>query len=213
MNRLQSSVSVLAIVCSLAACADAPPTASSDPASSETATTETSTTETSTTETPTASEAETEAPQAEASAENASIATLELTNVSTGETFTLNDFSGQTVVVKPMATWCGNCRENFQGVSSAIAEESDPPVIVAVSVEANLPNEELAKYAEDEGFDFIFTVASPEVLRALETQFGAAALNPSSTPRFIIKPDGTTTELTTGKVEPETFIEEVRSAS
>ena len=174
-----------------------------------------STEDTATAEAPAATETETatEAPAAEAPAADGELTALPLTNVATGETFTLADFSGQTVLVKPMATWCGKCKTNLQGVQEATAElgEGDYKV-VALSVEDSLPDEDLANYATEEGFDFTFAVATPETMRALDAKFGQTALNPSIGSRFIIGPDGEISELTTGKVEPAALVASLESA-
>ena len=34
---------------------------------------------------------------------------IELTDVQTGETFTMNDYAGKVVLVETMAMWCPNC--------------------------------------------------------------------------------------------------------
>ncbi|MDY6939013.1 MAG: TlpA disulfide reductase family protein [Cyanobacteriota bacterium] len=185
----------LAAIVFLGACAtDTASTSDADEAASAPATTETETTP----------EAETtaEAPAAEPAADG-ELTTLPLTNAETGESFTLADFSGQTVLVKPMATWCGKCKTNLQGVQEATAELGEGDYkIVALSVEDNLPDEDLAKYATEEGFDFTFAVADPEMMRALDAQYGQEALNPSIGSRFIISPDGELSELATGTVDP-----------
>ena len=164
-----------------------------------------------TAEAPAATETET---ATEAPAADGELTALPLTNVATGETFTLADFSGQTVLVKPMATWCGKCKTNLQGVREATAELGEGDYeIVALSVEDSLPDEDLAKYATEEGFDFTFAVATPETMRALDAKFGQTALNPSIGSRFIISPDGEISELTTGKVEPAALVASLESAS
>jgi peroxiredoxin len=139
---------------------------------------------------------------------------LPLTNAKTGESFTLADYAGKTVLVKPMATWCGKCKANLQATREAITQlNSDNLVVVALSVEDNLENTKLAQYASDEGFDFVFAVTTPEMTRALDTQFGQTALNPSIGSRFIIAPNGEISELTTGKVDPASLVTTLKSVS
>jgi thiol-disulfide isomerase/thioredoxin len=136
---------------------------------------------------------------------------LELTDARTGETFTLEDFAGQTVYVEPMATWCSNCRRQLENLSEAQAQlveaEDDSVVFLALSVETNLEADDLAAYADDLEFDFDFAVMSEEMLVALVDEFGRAAANPPSTPHFIIRADGSYTELTTGFKDAEAILE------
>lgn len=124
---------------------------------------------------------------------------LPLVNARTGETFTLADFSGKAVFVETMATWCSNCRRQLTNVREAIGQVAgDQAVFVALSVETNMDAATLAAYANDEGFDWLFAVATPELLTELAGQFGQSITNPPSTPHFVIRPDGSVTELTTG---------------
>jgi peroxiredoxin len=127
---------------------------------------------------------------------------LPLTDARTGETFTLADFAGKAVFVEPMATWCSNCRRQLHNVSTAMRQiDTESVVFVALSVETNISAEQLAAYAENEGFDWTFAVATPELIQALVGEFGQAITNPPSTPHFVIRPDGSSTELVTG-IEP-----------
>ncbi|NWF67797.1 MAG: TlpA family protein disulfide reductase [Chloroflexi bacterium] len=124
---------------------------------------------------------------------------LPLVNARTGETFTLASFAGRTVFVEPMATWCTNCRAQMGRVRE-VYQQLNPAqfVFVGLSVETNISADDLAGYVDQQNFPWIFAVASPEVLQALNTAFGRDSLNPPSTPHFYISPDGTLTSLYTG---------------
>ncbi len=141
--------------------------------------------------------------------------TIALTDVRSGETFTLADFAGKTVFVEPMATWCTNCRRQLGNVSQAKAQlgDSEDVVFVSLSVETNIGNGDLANYTEETGFDWAFAVATPEMLVSLVETFGQSITNPPSTPHFIIRPDGSTTELTTGFEGPEELLQNLEAAS
>jgi cytochrome oxidase Cu insertion factor (SCO1/SenC/PrrC family) len=129
---------------------------------------------------------------------------LALTNAVTGEPFTLADFSGKTVFVEPMATWCTNCRAQLDNVSQARAGlDPEQVVFVALSVETTISDGELAAYARDNGYDWVFAVMTPEMLAELANSFGRTVTNPPSTPHFIIRPDGSVTDLATGIKSPD----------
>ena len=133
---------------------------------------------------------------------------LPLTDARTGETFTLADLGDQTILVEPMATWCANCRHQLGNVRDAKTQLGDEALVtfVALSIETTLKADALARYAEEQGFDFTFAVMTPEMLRALATEFGQAVASPPSTPHFVIYPDGTTTDLFTGFQAPDELI-------
>jgi cytochrome oxidase Cu insertion factor (SCO1/SenC/PrrC family) len=128
---------------------------------------------------------------------------LPLTNAQTGESFTLADFAGKTVYVEPFATWCTNCRQQLNNVKAAQGNFGDEVVFVVLSVEPNIGNEALAQYAVEHGFEMIFAAMSPDMLRETVAVFGQTISNPPATPHFVIRPDGTTTELLTGIEGPE----------
>jgi cytochrome oxidase Cu insertion factor (SCO1/SenC/PrrC family) len=138
---------------------------------------------------------------------------LTLTNARTGETFTLADFGGQTVFVEPMATWCSNCRRQLTNVRDAQQQLADDDVVfVALSVETNIDDATLASYADGAGFDWLFAVVTPEMLEQLAGEFGRVIANPPATPHFIIRPDGTYTELVTGIEPTDQIISQITAA-
>ena len=132
---------------------------------------------------------------------------LPLTNARTGETMTFADLKGKTVFVETMATWCPNCRTQLGNVKAAHAATSNPDVVfIAISVETDLPAEQLAKYADENGFNWFFAVSSPELLVELVNAFGQTIANPPATPHFIIQPDGSIGTLITGFEESEQIL-------
>ena len=139
--------------------------------------------------------------------------TISLTDVRSGETFTLADFAGKTVFVEPMATWCTNCRRQLLNVSQAKAQlgDSEDVVFVALSVETTISDADLLDYTEQTGYFFTFAVATPEMIVSLVDTFGQSITNPPSTPHFIIRPDGSTTELSTGFDGPDNIIENIQA--
>lgn len=139
-----------------------------------------------------------------------------LTDARTGDPFTLGGFEGSTVHVMPMAIWCPPCGEQLANLGEAreqLDTEEESFVFVALSSEIGLPNERLAYYADEKGFDWRFAVMTPDLLAALVDEFGRAVTVPPSTSHFTIRPDGTSTELVTGLEEPEVLVESLREAA
>ena len=123
---------------------------------------------------------------------------IELTDARTGETFTLASFSGKTVFVEPMATWCTNCRQQLGNVRQARTQFGDDVVFIGLSLETNLASADLAQYQGDQGFDWTFAVMTPEMLQSLADTFGRSITSAPNTPHFIIRADGSYTNLVTG---------------
>jgi cytochrome oxidase Cu insertion factor (SCO1/SenC/PrrC family) len=124
---------------------------------------------------------------------------LPLTDARTGATFSLGSFAGKTVYVEPMATWCTTCPIQLDIVRDVRTQlDPDKYVFVALSIETDLAGDELARYADQKNWPWTFAVMSPELLRQLSETYGLTVANPPSTPHFIIDPNGSASELSTG---------------
>jgi len=129
-----------------------------------------------------------------------------------GVSFTLGDFVGQPVFVENFATWCPTCRTQLGKTNEAAGTLGDQAVVLALSTETDLSSNDVASYAEDNGFTNIrFAVMTPEFLAAMADTFGNSAVNPPSTPHFIIDAMGLAGELATGTVEPDDIVASVQS--
>lgn len=140
--------------------------------------------------------------------------TMPLTNARTGETFTFADFEGKTVYVEPMATWCINCMNQQRTVIDVRSQLGDEDyVFLSLQIETNVTNEQLAEYADERDFGWIFAVVTPEMLTELTNTFGRTVTTPPSTPHFIIYPDGTTSALATGYHSADDLIAKLTAAN
>ncbi len=116
----------------------------------------------------------------------------ELTNASTGETFTVADFKGKVVLVETMAQWCSNCLAQQKQVKKLhdLLGERDDFVTLGIDID---PNEDLATlkvYIERNQFDWLYTVAPAEVSREFSQLYTDQFLNPPSTPMLIVDRHG-----------------------
>lgn len=136
-----------------------------------------------------------------------------LVDARTGESFSLTDFEGKTIFVEPMATWCTKCRQQLNNVRDARQRlTSEDVVFISLSVETNIDNAALASYADGAVFDWLFAVATPDLLRQLVDEFGQTIVNPPATPHFIIRADGTNTELVTGIEPADQIVSQITAA-
>lgn len=135
----------------------------------------------------------------EASQQTDALLAVELTDVRSGQTFTLGELAeaGGPVLLEPMAVWCSNCREQQREVVGA--HETGSFTSVSLDVDLSEAAEDLAAYADREGFDWHFAMADADLYRALQDRFGVAATSPPSTPLIIIGADGTVRPLEFGR--------------
>ncbi len=115
-----------------------------------------------------------------------------LTNVSSGETFSVHDFKGKVVLVETMAQWCSNCKKQQMEVKSLHEKLGMPAdlVTIALDIDPNENGDKLKTYASNNGFDWIYAVAPAEVSREIGNLYGAQFLNPPSTPILLIDRKG-----------------------
>ena len=124
---------------------------------------------------------------------------VELTDVRSGETFTLGELAvtDGPVLLEPMAVWCSSCRSQQHEIIGA----HDMAEFTSVSLDVDLSEApaDLASYADREGFDWAFAMADADLYRLLQDRFGVAATNPPSTPLIVIEADGTVRPLEFGR--------------
>ena len=139
---------------------------------------------------------------------------VELTDVRSGETFTLGELAATSgpVLLEPMAVWCSNCRAQQHEVVRA--HEIGEFASVSLDVDLSELPSDLAAYADQEGFDWWFAMADVDLYRSLQDRFGVAVTNPPSTPLIIIAADGSIRplEFGTGTRSAEELLSELGAA-
>lgn len=133
---------------------------------------------------------------------------FELTDVQTGETFTMNDYAGKVVLVETMAMWCPNCIVQAHEVRNMHSMLGNPEDLISVSLDVDV-NEDAAslkEYSEKYGFEWHFAVAPLEVVRALGNLYSAQYLNPPLSPMLVIDRKGEVHHLEYGKKSAETLV-------
>ncbi|MBP0002093.1 MAG: redoxin family protein [Cyanobacteria bacterium SID2] len=200
MRVIQASLSIVGLLF-LAACSSQPDTSSVQPNTDSNA---------QTTEAPTETAAKEEDDSTQAMLND-----LVLVNANTGESFTLADFQGKTVSIEVMSVTCSSCQKQHKNTVQAYQQlkDSDEYVFVSLSIDAGLPDAELKQFAESEGYSWIFAVATPDMTRALDAQFGQAAFSTANTPQFTVLSDGSISDLSTGFKEPEVLVSHLETAS
>ena len=137
---------------------------------------------------------------------------FELTDVQTGETFTMNDYAGKVVLVETMAMWCPNCLFQANEVRKMHKLLANPNDVVSISLDVDV-NEDatsLKDYTEEYGFEWQFAIAPLEVARALGNLYSAQYLNPPLSPMLIIDRNGEVHQLEYGQKSAEKLFESVK---
>lgn len=117
---------------------------------------------------------------------------VSLTNVQSGEAFTINDLKGKVILVETMAVWCSNCKKQ-QGQVKTLHEllgKRDDFVSLGVDIDPNEDEPTLKSFTESNGFNWTYVVAPADVSREIASLYGSQFLNPPSTPMLIIDRKG-----------------------
>ena len=130
---------------------------------------------------------------------------MELSDVQTGETFTMNDYAGKVVLLETMAMWCPTCllqSGQVQKLQEALGNPEDL-ILVSLDVDINEDAASLKSYATEYGFDWHVAVAPRLVARELGNLYSAQYLNPPLAPMLIIDRDGEVHQLEYGLKDVE----------
>ena len=115
-----------------------------------------------------------------------------MTDVRTGQSFTINDFAGKVVLLETMAVWCPTCRKQEDEVLRLHELLGHPDDLVSVSLDVSMEEDlpMLKDYAQTLGYDWNIAVAPLLVARALGNLYSAEYLNPPASPMLVIDRDG-----------------------
>jgi cytochrome oxidase Cu insertion factor (SCO1/SenC/PrrC family) len=133
-----------------------------------------------------------ETPAADTMMESPAWYSASLTDASTGQAFTINDFKGKVVLVEAMAIWCPTCLKQ-QGQVKALHDslgQRDDFVSIGLDIDPNEDSASLKSYVENNGFDWLYAVSNAGVSSELSSLYGDQFLNPPSTPIVIIDRHG-----------------------
>jgi hypothetical protein len=137
----------------------------------------------------------------------------DLTDVNTGQTFSIIDFKDQIVLVETMAIWCSNClrqQKEVKVLHEALGQR-DGWVTVVLDVDPNEKPENLKDYTARHDFEWVYAVAPRSVAREIGQLYGDQFLNPPSTPMLIIDYLGQAHPLPFGHKSAESLQEVLQS--
>lgn len=115
-----------------------------------------------------------------------------LTDVRTGNNFTINGYKGKVILVETLAMWCPNCKKQQEQVAALheMLGMNDDLVTIGLDVDKNEMADDLKAYTDKNGFDWVYAVAPAEVAREIGNLYGQQFLNPSSTPMLVVDRKG-----------------------
>lgn len=86
-------------------------------------------------------------------------------------------------------------------------------IYISIAAEPYLSNEHLASYANDNAFNWIFTVGTAELIEELTSRYGRDIIVTPNMVHFVIRADGTVSEMYRGSPSVAQLIQEIEVAS
>jgi thiol-disulfide isomerase/thioredoxin len=132
-----------------------------------------------------------------------------LSDVRSGENFTINDLAGKVILVETMAIWCPTCQRQQMQVSElhALLGERDDFTSIGLGIDPNENAEQLKAYIESNGFDWRYAIAPIDVSREIAQLYGDQFVNPPSAPMLIIDRHGGAHPLPFGVKDAQSLME------
>lgn len=132
---------------------------------------------------------------------------IKMTDVITGQPFSMSDFAGKVVLVESMATWCPTCWKQENEVKRLLELSGYPPDLVSISldVDTNEDAATLKDFATTGKYAWRFAVAPLLVARALGNLYSADFLNPPLVPMLFIDRQGSVYGLPNGVKKAESL--------
>ena len=134
-----------------------------------------------------------------------------LTDVNTGKVFTVEENLGKVILVETLATWCSNCYKQQTEVVRFhdLLGERDDFISLGIDIDPNEDIVLLTGYVSKNGFDWLYVVASGEMIDEISLLYGPQFLNPPSTPMLLIDRKGNAHPLNFGIKSAEELINNV----
>ncbi|WP_416840005.1 TlpA family protein disulfide reductase [Haloferax sp. DFSO52] len=124
--------------------------------------------------------------------------TTELTDVRTGETFTIEQLTDRPVLVETFAVWCSNCLSQQKEMINFHEAVGDDVLTVALDIDPNEDAEKVREHADRHGFDWRYALSPESVTKSLTDEFGSSMASAPTVPMLRVCPDGTATRIKNG---------------
>lgn len=134
---------------------------------------------------------------------------IELTDVLTGETYTISELNDKPILLEAFAVWCPTCKRQQDKIKELHQEIGDDAISIALDVDPNEDENQVIDHVFRHGFDWRFSISPQEVTDGLREEFGLSFLSPPFAPMALLCPDGTSKFLSSGVKSVQKLKEEL----
>lgn len=114
---------------------------------------------------------------------------VELTDVTTGETFRIVDFRGKTIFLESFAVWCPTCLRQQKEMKELFEQDDENIVHISLDTDPNEDEDKVRGHAERNDLGWYFAVSPIQLTNALRDEFGLDVINAPGAPVILICPD------------------------
>jgi thiol-disulfide isomerase/thioredoxin len=100
--------------------------------------------------------------------------TTSLTNVATGEHFTIKDLAdqGKPIIINSFAVWCPGCSMQLLESTKLLTANPDKYNLIAIDIDPNENNEKVKKHQLKNNYQGIFVTSPTTVTKSLVSAYG-----------------------------------------
>ena len=133
---------------------------------------------------------------------------VELTDVRTGEQFTVSDFD-VPVLLESFAVWCPTCTKQQNIIKELHQEVGDTVVSISLDTDPNEDEAQILEHITRNDFDWRYAVSPSDMVKSLIAEFGVGVVNAPRAPVVLVCPDNTARFLPGGVKDVEELQDEI----
>jgi len=138
--------------------------------------------------------------------------TTELIDVSSGESFRIEDFEGKKpVLLESFAVWCPFCTAQQQEIKKLHDKIGEDFVSISLDTDPNEDADKVRGHLETYGFDWRYAISPIESTQSLIKDFGISIVNAPSAPVVLICENGEAHKLKSGIKDAEFLEQEINN--
>tara|TARA_Y100000310_G_C20577500_1_gene761175 strand:- start:315 stop:821 length:507 start_codon:yes stop_codon:yes gene_type:complete len=135
--------------------------------------------------------------------------TVELTDIRTGQTFSIEQYQGTPILLESFAVWCPSCTNQQQNTKEFHEMVGDEVISISLDTDPNEDETTVHDHILEHDFDWLYAIAPTEMTNALIDEFGLTVVSAPSIPIILICEDQEQKTLLTGTKSAEELQEAI----
>lgn len=136
---------------------------------------------------------------------------IDLFDISSGSTFSINEFVGKPILLESFAVWCSTCLEQQKILDDLLEQEGDSIIHISINTDPNEDESRVRQHIEKYGFSWYFAISPIELTNALRDSFGLGIVNAPSAPIVLVCEDQSSRFLRNGIKSVEDLLSEIET--